>query len=171
MLKGEISPELQTAAIRDVAISEFEQIPRIAKVGNEVYHFAKNIGTELSKYHTTKRISYPETNQFSFDSKGLREGSQEELVFKAALMWSVIQKKQGLQQASIGMADEELYILNRIYSPIFQISARTRGGFNIIVEKERFTALLMQEPDIDSQDDVEDGQMSFYDYDWGIIDE
>lgn len=144
LFNGAISPEIQTKAAIDVAYSEFEQIQRIAKVGNKVHRMAKNIGTLFSKYHIDKRISYPETNQFSFDYTELAECGEKK-VFEAAIMWSVIQKKKGMQQASIGKDDADIYILNRIYAPVFQISVRTRGGFNVEMNKDRMIDFINNE--------------------------
>ena len=100
--------------------------------------------------------------------------SLESAVFKTAIMWSVIQKKRNMQQASIGKDSEEIYILNRIYAPIFQISVRTRGGFNVEITKEEFSDLIQkQEEQIIElgESKEEDGQMSIFDYEWGSVDE
>lgn len=175
LLNGKISPEIQTKAALDVANSEFEQIQRISKYGNYVHQFTKNMGKRFAKYHVDKRISYPETNQFCLDSKKLQENSVEDKVFKAAIMWSVIQKKKGMQQASIGKDDEEIYILNRIFSPIFQISVRTRGGFNVEINEQEFTELIQRETemgrieeDVSEENGIEENeQMSIFDIEWG----
>lgn len=177
LLNGKISPEIQTKAALDVANSEFEQIQRISKYGNYVHQFTKNMGKRFAKYHVDKRISYPETNQFCLDSKKLQENSVEDKVFKAAIMWSVIQKKKGMQQASIGKDDEEIYILNRIFSPIFQISVRTRGGFNVEINEQEFIELILREEEMGRiEEDIseENGigkneQMSIFDIEWGNI--
>ena len=177
LLNGKISPEIQTKAALDVANSEFEQIQRISKYGNYVHQFTKNMGNRFAKYHVDKRISYPETNQFCLDSKKLQENSVEDKVFKAAIMWSVIQKKKGMQQASIGKDDEEIYILNRIFSPIFQISVRTRGGFNVEINEQEFIELILREEEMGRiEEDIseENGigkneQMSIFDIEWGNI--
>lgn len=174
LFKGEISPAIQTRAALDVAYSEFEQIQRISKYGNYVHQFTKNMGKRFSKYHVDKRISYPETNQFCLDSKELKEDSIEDNVLRAAIMWSVVQKKKGMQQASIGKDDEEIYILNRIFSPVFQISVRTRGGFNVEIDEKEFSELIQKEEEIviieeDNNDDNK--QMSIFDFEWGDTDD
>ena len=174
LFNGTISSDIQTQAAVDVAYSEFDQIQRISQYGNYIYQFCKNMGNRFSRYHVDKRISYPETNQFSFDSKMLPRESLESAVFKTAIMWSVIQKKRNMQQASIGKDSEEIYILNRIYAPIFQISVRTRGGFNVEITKEEFSDLIQkQEEQIIELEEFkeEDGQMSIFDYEWGSVDE
>lgn len=171
LLKGFIEASIQTKAAFEVANSEFEQIRRISKVGNEVYALAKNIGTKFSSYHTDKRIKYPETNQFSFDSSLILKNSCEDRIFSSAIMWSVFQKKKGLQQASIGEKAEEIYILNRIYAPIFQISLRTRGGYNYKLSIDRLNKLCSieykEENTVDEEfwsDTVSNGQITFFEY-------
>jgi hypothetical protein len=173
LLRGEITPDIQTKAVQDVANSEFAQIHRISKFGKYIYQFTKNIGTSFSKYHVDKRISYPETNQFSLNSKKMEENSTEEKVLNAAIMWSVVQKKKGMQQASIGKDDEEVYILNRIYAPIFQISVRTRGGFNVELDKDKFSELINNEGQaitIKETEDEDNKQISLFDFEWGNTD-
>lgn len=130
LFSGHISDKIQSKAARDVAISELDQIKKIARYGSRIYCFTKNVGNMLSDLHADKRIRYPETTQFSIDSSQFDNETETYHTFKTAIMWSVVQKKIGLQQASIGDKDEEIYILNRIYSPEFGISLRTRGGFN-----------------------------------------
>ncbi len=167
LLGGSIDADIQTRAALDVANSEFEQIQRISKYGNYVNRFAKNIGDKFSEYHVDKRISYPETNQFSLDSQKLIEGSLEDKVFKAALMWSVVQRKKGLQQVSIAKEKGEVYILNRIFAPIFNISVRTRGGFNEELDVESFKCMIENEVKIVATDEETfeyPGQMTLFDW-------
>ena len=130
LLEGAISKKMQSKAALDVANSELEQINKISKVGSRIYCFTKNVGNMLSKLHTDRRISYPETTQFNIDSSQITKNSETDRTFRAAIMWSVVQKKRGLQQASIGVNNDDIYILNRIFSPVFGISLRTRGGYN-----------------------------------------
>lgn len=150
LLKGRISPEIQTRAAKDVGKTELDQIKRINKVGNQVYNFAINVGRSFIVDHIDKRIKYVETNQLSLNSSLLENGTFEKSVFDAAVMWSVIQKKKDLQQAGIGKDDEEIYILNRIFAPVFNISARTRGGKNLELDAEKFKRFIAKEEELDS---------------------
>ena len=179
LLNGCISKDIQTKAALDVAYSEFEQIQRISKVGNYVHCLAKNIGNRFKKRHMDKRISYPETNQFSFVSQQLKKDSLESQVFNAALLWSVFQKKEGMQQSSIGKFDDEVFILNRIYAPVFQISVRTRGGFNEEIKYQNLK-ILMEHEEIEiekTEDDIGVNknligkQLNLFDIDWGNLNE
>jgi hypothetical protein len=66
-------------------------------------------------------------------------------VFKAAVRWSVIQKKPGLQQSAPGQQLTEIYTLNRIFSPIFEISYRTRGGYSVEYTFEELESLMTKD--------------------------
>lgn len=138
-----ISKNLQATAAREVALNELQQIKRIEKHGGRLYRLAENLGSIFRKYHLDLKIRYPETNQFSLDESVLEGESKD--AFDAALMWSVIQKKPGLQQSSPGKKKTELYTLNRIFSPIFEISYRTRGGINEAYGCDDFIRLISEE--------------------------
>ena len=150
LLQGSISPEIQTRAARDVGKTELDQVKRIKGVGNQVYNFAMNVGNSFIVDHVDRRIKYVETNQLSFNSSMLEKGSVEKSVFDAAVMWSVIQKKKDLQQAGIGKEDEEIYVLNRVFAPVFNISSRTRGGKNLELNVERFKRFFEKRVDIEN---------------------
>ena len=149
LMQGRISPDIQTRAARDVGKTELDQIKRIKKVGNQVYNFAINVGRSFIVDHVDKRIKYVETNQLSFNSSMLDKDTFEKDVFDAAVMWSVIQKKKELQQAGIGKDDEEIYILNRVFAPVFNISARTRGGKNLELNIESFKRFFEKKEDLE----------------------
>ncbi|MEW8522569.1 MAG: hypothetical protein AB2552_05905 [Candidatus Thiodiazotropha endolucinida] len=131
---------LQAKAAREVAFDEIQQIKRIEKHGVRLYRLAENLGSIFRKYHLDLKIRYPETNQFSLDESDFEGESKD--AFDAALMWSVIQKKPKLQQSVPGTKKTEIYILNRIFSPIFDISYRTRGGINEIYDHDKFLELI-----------------------------
>ena len=124
---GNISNSLQNNAARDLAQTELQQSRRIEQYGNKLYVFTLNLGNIFADYHKDKNIKYPETNQFS-TNKTLLDGEYKK-AFEAAQRWSIIQKKPRPQQSSIGKHKNDIFTLNRIFSPIFQISYRTRGGF------------------------------------------
>ena len=155
LMQGHISADIQTRAARDVGKTELDQIKRIKKVGNQVYNFAINAGRLFILDHVDKRIKYVETNQLSFNSSLLEKESFEKEVFDAAVMWSVVQKKKELQQAGIGKDDEEIYVLNRIFAPVFNISARTRGGKNLELDIEDFKRLYNKKEDLDNIKNME----------------
>lgn len=138
-----ISNNLQATASREVAFDELQQVKRIEKHGGRLYRLAENLGSIFRKYHLDLKIRYPETNQFSLDESDLDGESKS--AFDAALMWSVIQKKPRLQQSAPGAKKTELYTLNRIFSPIFEISYRTRGGISEAYGCNDFIRLISEE--------------------------
>lgn len=164
-----ISSDIQTLAAKDVANQEFKQINRISNIGDNLLVLTRNIGTQFRKRHTDKRIRYPETNQFAVKGIETREAQK---YISAAIQWSVFQQKKDLQQESIGKSDVIIYTLNRVYSPIFQISVRTRGGFNesysyddiIKMATEDTSNIEVSEPEktIETEDDYH--QLSIEEY-------
>jgi len=117
---GKISSDIQDKAAHDLANSELEMIPRIREHGNKLYRFTKNLGNIFKAYHFDTFLRYPETNQFICDISSIDD---MELLksFKAAIEWSIIQEKAG---------NQNIFILNHIFSPIFDISYRMRGGLH-----------------------------------------
>ena len=50
-----------------------------------------------------------------------------------------------MQQSVPGSKKTQLYTLNRIYSPIFEITYRTRGGINEEYDSAHFSRLINEE--------------------------
>lgn len=148
--KGEISIEQQTKAASDFSEAELREINRIESYGGYIHKFVNNLGNIFRDFHTDIKIRYPETNQFSPDIDNLPE-QEFKNAFKAAIMWSVVQKKPRIQQPTPGKHLKDIYTINRIFSPSFQISYRTRGGYSV-----KLTALdilkLMTEENVSSKD-------------------
>jgi hypothetical protein len=136
---GIIPNDLQDRAARDLANTELDMTRRIQNHGQNLYLFAKNLGNLFGEYHKDPLMRYPETNQFSIDASA---SGDKELgpIFKSALEWSVIQKKTTLQERTPGAARTDIYTLNRIFSPTFDITYRTRGGHS-----EEFDALYLRD--------------------------
>lgn len=127
--EGKISKLQQDKAAKDVAFTELQMIQRVEDHGSILYRFILNLGNLFRSYHKDKGIKYPETNQFSVD-KGSIEGDYRK-AFNSALKWSFIQRKPGLQQTAPGKRINDIYTINRIFSPQFEISYRTRGGYSV----------------------------------------
>jgi hypothetical protein len=129
LYKGEISSELQTEAAYEYAYSERDMIQRIAKFGSKLQIFVNNIGNVFSYIHKDLYIRYPETNQFplatnlSMDNKSLLD---------LACMWSLVIKKPNVQDINGKNNKQDMYVLSRVFAPVFKISYRTRGGFSPI---------------------------------------
>lgn len=134
-----ISEETQSRAIREVSQGEFNNVSAIIKHGQKIGNLIQNIGNVFSDFHKDKKVRYPETNQFRFDINQLRNDYRE--VINVALSWSVIIARPRKQRASAGVNKKvSIYHLNRSYAPLFDISYRTRGGFN-----PEFTAQEIQD--------------------------
>lgn len=141
---GEISIEQQTKAALDFSEAELQQINRIESYGGYIHKFINNIGNIFRDFHKDNKIRYPETNQFSADIDNLPEQKFKD-AFKAAIMWSVVQKKPKIQQPSPGKHLKDIYTINRIYAPSFQISYRTRGGYSVKLTASDIVKLMTEE--------------------------
>ena len=137
--RGEISATLQSRAAREVGRSELDMIRRIPQYGTKLAHFANSLGNGFRTYHLDAQLRYPETNQFSVDLATV-PSEADGAAFKAAIRWSVIQRKPRLQRASPGSGKTENYTLNRILASVFQISYRTRGGKSATLRGDRLPA-------------------------------
>lgn len=142
--EGKIDSNIQNKAAVEFANSQLDDIKRISQYGDNIYRLAKNLGNIFREYHIDSHIRYPETTQFAFDSTTFDDLEIKEC-FEKAIEWSVIQKKLELQQGSIGQKKESVYTLNKIYSPAFKISYRTRGGYNESYNKNDIAKLMKEE--------------------------
>lgn len=129
--EGVISPKIQDEVARDLATSELQIISRIEDYGEMLHTFAKNLGNIFRSFHTDLNITYPETIQFAVSFSDIEDKTYKD-AFNAALKWSVIQKKPSLQRIDPSKGREDIYVLNRIFSPAFQISYRIRGGYSVL---------------------------------------
>ena len=134
--RGKIPAKLQSMAAREVGRSELDMIRRIPRYGTKLTHFANGLGNGFRTYHLDPRLRYPETNQFSVSLANV-PSEADEAAFRAAIRWSVIQRKPRLQRAAPGSGKTENYTLNRILAPVFQISYRTRGGKSATLRGDR----------------------------------
>jgi len=144
---GLITIEQQSKAAREVSDAELQQLQRIETHGGSIYRFINNLGNIFRDFHKDDKIKYPETNQFAFDFGSLEEigtlnQNKYKNAFRDAIKWSAIQRKTALQQASPGKHLKDIYTVNRIFSPSFQISYRTRGGYSIPLTAEDVIHLM-----------------------------
>jgi hypothetical protein len=141
---GQISIEQQSKAAREVSDAELQQLQRIETHGGRIYKFINNLGNVFRDFHKDDKIKYPETNQFAFDFGSLEDAKYKN-AFRDAIKWSAIQRKTALQQPAPGKHLKDLYTLNRIFSPSFQISYRTRGGYSIPLTAEDIIYLMTEQ--------------------------
>lgn len=137
-----VSKESQNRAIREFSAAEFRSICSIVDNGKKIETLVKNIANVLIKFHTDKKVRYPETTQFSFNISDLQEMDAD--VLNTAINWSIICKKINLQRISAGIDQKgELYYINKAFAPIFGISYRFRGGVNIVFTRNEITEMMI----------------------------
>ena len=137
----EISKETQSDAIHRHSQKQFEDICSIIKYGKQIRTLIQNLGNCFSEYHKDPRIRYPETNQFSFSDNGIAQEDME--IIKVAQSWALIIRKERQQRKSASLNNKgDLYTINRIFTPIFNISYRTRGGINPFFTDEEVHRLI-----------------------------
>lgn len=124
--EGKISHEDQTRAAGDCSIAEKQQISRIEDYGGTISRFVEKIGNIFRAFHADHRLRYPEVNQFATNVEALRDENIK-CALQAAIKWSVIQKKRTMHRSGPSEPLQDIYAVNRIFSPSFQISYRTRG--------------------------------------------
>jgi hypothetical protein len=127
---GKISKEHQSKAARDFSIAEKQQISRIETYGGTISKFVDNMGNLFRDFHLDIKMRYPETNQFAINIDSINHEISKEAM-KSAIKWSVIQRKPLMQRTAPSENLQDTYTLNRIFSPVFQISYRTRGGKSV----------------------------------------
>ena len=135
-----VSALTQSNAIHKFSAKEFDDICSIIQYGESIRKLILNLGNMFAEFHKDRRARYPETNQFVLDKLELEEMNSTTL--NMALRWSMIVKKSAPQRLSVDINKRgDIFYINRIFSPLFNISYRTRGGFNVSIEKEEFAKM------------------------------
>lgn len=142
--EGRISPKIQDEIAKDLSYSELQGVMRIDEYGKMLHLFTKNIGNVFRSFHLDLNITYPETLQFAISLNEV-EDSEYIKALSAALRWSIIQKKPKLQRINPSKQREDLFMLNRIFSPAFQISYRIRGGYSVLIDSQAIRKLMSSE--------------------------
>jgi hypothetical protein len=143
-IDGFISKESQSKAARIFSEEEKKQISRIEDYGGLISQFVDNIGNIFHEYHVDFQMRYPETNQFAINVEVVRDRALRDAI-KSAIKWSVIQRKPRMQRSAPSENLKDLYIINRIFSPSFQISYRTRGGKSVLLNERSLRELMSGE--------------------------
>lgn len=143
MESGTISKETQSRAIHNYSQSEFDEVCAIIKYGQYIRNLLLNIGNVFSAYHRDKRIRYPETNQFVYDELVLN--TEDKDILNMAKSWAMIIKKEKTQRVTANVDKKgDIYHINKIFYPIFNISYRTRGGVNHKFTKEDIHQMIIE---------------------------
>lgn len=127
--QGIISKDIQTDAAYEYAYAERDMIRRISDYGKKLEVFINNLGNAFSYIHRDIYLRYPETNMFPV-STDLSEENKK--LLDVACRWSLIIKKPNIQDSSGQSNTHDMFMLSRVFSPVFKISYRTRGGLNPI---------------------------------------
>jgi hypothetical protein len=132
--EGIINKEHQDKAATDFSTAEKQQIGRIENYGGLISKFIENMGNIFRGFHLDYRMRYPETNQFAINVDSLQNHDLKN-AFKAAIRWTIIQRKPKMQRSGPSESLHDIYTINRIFSPSFQITYRTRGGYSITLNE------------------------------------
>lgn len=127
---GNISKEIQTEAAYESAYAEKNMICRISDYGKKLDIFIGNLGDAFAYINKDIYLRYPETNMFPADNSCLSDENKN--LLDVACRWSLIIKKPNMQNSNADKKNNEMYMLNRVFTPIYKISHRTRGGLNPI---------------------------------------
>jgi hypothetical protein len=134
MNRGEINKQFQNNAAVKLSNTEKRQINRIETYGGIISRFIDNIGNIFREYHLDFKMRYPEVNQFAINVDAI-QNEKTQKALKAAIKWTVIQKKPTMQTTGPNESLQDLYTINRVLAPVFQISYRTRGGKSVILNE------------------------------------
>lgn len=138
-----IPMQTQTKAAIELANSEKQQVARIENYGGSISQLVENIGNIFRVFHTDEKLRYPETNQFSINIDSIHDEEIKKSL-RSAIRWTIIQRKPNLQRTGPGEGLGDIYTINRIFSPGFQISCRTRGGKSIQISEEEMKHLMVE---------------------------
>lgn len=138
-----ICPKIQTEGARRTANNQLRKVAMSNNYGQQMNSFIDNMGRLFGFYHQDLEARYPETNQFAFVDENAIYQDEELAPYVHELINSgAIIKPDKQQCTSVGKKKGYVYKLNRIFAPIYQFSYRTRGGFNVILNKEEFKNML-----------------------------
>ena len=136
-----ISFESQSRAIKSYSQSEFNSLCTTIQHGNSIRSFLLCLGNVFSEFHRDRLVRYPETNQFIFNPDELSRSDRE--ILDIAISWSLIRRKSETQRLSASISKEgDIYTINKIFAPIFNISYRTRGGVNVRFSADEIKEML-----------------------------
>ncbi len=128
---------VQSKASIKYAQSQLEKVRINHDYGSQMFHFVQNMCNLFRYYHKGDLcIRYPETNQFYISGNFESAGVDQE-IWRSLLRWGIVVKKTSFQRASLAVnSHAQLYYINKSYYPVFGISCRIRGGFNIGLSNE-----------------------------------
>lgn len=144
-----IPPVLQTNGAAKTAFEQLGKIKANDENGLQMYTFVMNLGNWFYQFHKDASAKYPETNQFAFENDAEIESRLLlRQCLKSMLKWGALVKKQNIQSISIGRRKGNVYYLNHIFAPLFNISYRIRGGYNPVLPTELFEQMLFNSMEV-----------------------
>lgn len=136
-----ISARSQNRAIREYALSEFNSVCSIIQNGKSIKNLILQIGNVLSEFHKDRKVRYPETTQFIYQPEELNKENRK--ILDVAESWALIKRREKPRRLSVGIKDAGyLYTINCAFTPIFNLSYRIRGGYNITFSPEDIDSMI-----------------------------
>lgn len=126
-----IPPHIQANAARKYAEAQLDKVKINHEYGHQMWNFAQNMCNLFSYYHKGDlSTKYPETNQFYTDGCFENSGINRE-IWCSLIKWGIVIQKNAYQRASLSVNRKaQLFYVNKLYYPLYNISCRIRGGFN-----------------------------------------
>lgn len=150
-----IPKKLQTEAAYETALEQINKVKLCKDYGNRMYCFTMNMGRLFRKYHRDQLAKYPETNQFAFyDISSIQSTPESKKLLENLLKWGVVLRKRNIQSLSIGLRKGEIFYFNKMFSPLFDISYRIRGGYNPVLKTDAFIELSMYDLEVNKIEEL-----------------
>jgi hypothetical protein len=124
----EVSPRVQSNAVRDASESILATVSGYGIYGSQLYALAFCLGSIFRERHRNEKQSEPEINHFTLASGDIDKKLQRYL--DEAEKWSVLYRSRETKMKSPGSINSD-YTLNPIFSPYFQISFRKKRSLAI----------------------------------------
>ncbi len=122
-----ITNSAQTKAARYVSRYKYRDIEGYDPYGRNLKVFIKYLGEIFRDLHRNDKstLGEPEPNHFHISNTQLTDKQYE--IIKAAVMWNILQEEEPTKTKQQDFSRENVdFILNRIYSPYFNISYRKK---------------------------------------------
>ena len=143
---------IQSKGAHETAIDLLNNLELNNENGIFMHTFIRNLGKTFKNFNRIckngKRVEsfakYPETNQFVFVNE--TEISTDEglsVILRRLVKWGAITKVREIKRKSLDLPQiGYIYKINPVFSPLFSLSYRTRGGYNHPISKEKFWQML-----------------------------
>ncbi|MCS0627872.1 hypothetical protein NX786_00730 [Telluria mixta] len=122
-----VDPEKQAIAAKQVSEALFQDILELGSHGARLLEIANRLGRVFEAFNRRRSQSEAEINHFSIDQADQQDLSpvSKELI-REAKVWSVLYEEKDTKNKSDYDVSQSDLVLNRIYTPRFNISYRKR---------------------------------------------